>query len=230
MKKHVVIFVTLLNLSCNLFYKTVTGFRNPKLQDISDIKAFAENHGITEGVQYMVNVDDYFKNFEAINFVSSDTYFLLFYSVGNFTKITPDQSTNRTLEQIKLSDLPAYYRKFEMQSALIDSLHRATWFDYYNKLHVDSFLKRAIVISRKTDNPHLQNTPKKDFTLIIPWAIFMGKKDQLKSIHGYLSSINKNQYSTFDILFINYDPRKDCKNAEKFVANFGLTLQNPSPN
>lgn len=225
MKRPALILVAFLSLSCNHAYKFVTGFRNPKTQRSTDIISFAENHRLTEGMQYMVNNEDYLKNFQAISFVSSNTYFLLFDSLGNFTRITPDNSNAHTLERVKLSELPVYYRKFEIQSALIDSLHRVAWFNYYHTLHIDSVLKRAIAINKKSDSQYLQNKPKKDFTVIIPWAIFMGKKDQLKTINNYLSAIKKNQHSAFDIIFINYDPRKECKNGEMFVKNFKLTLQ-----
>jgi hypothetical protein len=230
MKKLVFILIASLILSCNLFYKTVTGFRNPKLHETADIISFAENHGLTQGAQYMVNGDDYLKEFEAINFVSPGTYFLLFDSLGNFTKITPDNSTSRTLERIKVSDLPAFYRKFETQAALIDSSHRSAWLDYYNTQHVDSFLKKIISIKPISEDRIVLTSRKKDFTLIIPWAIFMGKKDQLKAIHSYLSGIKKNQHSTFNIIFINYDARKDCKNGAEFVKNFSLTMQKSSSN
>lgn len=230
MKKPAIFFAFCLTLSCNSIYKIVTGYRNPKLQETTDIIRFAEKNGFAEGTQYMINEGDYIKNFETFNQVSATTYFLLFDSLGNFTKVIPDNSTSRTLERIKTSDLPTFYRKFEMQAAFIDSSYRNAWLAYYNSLHVDSFLKKMISIKPISEDRFALTPGKKDFTLIIPWAIFMGKKDQLKAIHSYLKAIKKNQHSTFNVIFINYDARKDCKNGAEFVRNFTLTMQKNSSN
>ena len=230
MKKPVLFLVISITFSCNNIYKIVTGYRNPKLQETTDIISFAEKHGFAQGAQYMINGGDYIKNFETFNLVSPATYFLLFDSVGNFAKVIPDNSTSRTLERIKVSDLPTFYRKFEMQTAFTDSSHRTAWLDYYNTLHVDSFLKKVITIKPISEARFVHTSGKKDFTLIIPWAIFMGKKDQLKAIHSYLKGIKKNQHSTFNIIFINYDARKDCKNGAEFVRNFSFRMQKSSSN
>lgn len=204
--------------SCNYAYKAATGMRNPRLEDSISIKTFADNNGLSNGCHYLISEELFFDPFIGTGSLDYGQIWL-YDEHGHFSCVLPNSVTPELLEKLSKGNDPLLQskrREFILLKSRIDSTH----FDRMVKLNVDTIINKLIKIGN--DNYVRANN---DYMVVIPWAIYMGKKDQLKFIRSIIKAINKNRSATFQILFVNYDVRSDFKKGKALIDNFELKLK-----
>ncbi|RXK60621.1 hypothetical protein ESA94_09160 [Lacibacter luteus] len=207
--------------SCNLMFKVSTGFRNPQVREDAEITYFIKKNNLPTSNHYLLNGTNYLDRMPKLGGMLYGIVWL-FDSSGSFCRVMPNTVTSNMLRKLEYGHVADFSRSFAIKLNLLDSSSKANMHRFYYTLHVDSFLSKTTkldVISQKSEDLKV----KYDFTLVIPWAIFMGKKDQLRAIRSYLEGVEKNHTSRIKIVFINYDIGSNFENKNELVKNFKLT-------
>jgi hypothetical protein len=148
--------------------------------------------------------------------------FWLFDQWGNYAKVNPAEVNPKFLVSLQKND--SLQKRNEMQFRLyinrIDSAHRIRLL----QLHLDSILNNSMLFEVPgcmKDNA----TEPVDYTLVIFWKVYFGKKSLLKFIKPCLKAIEENQHVRFKVYLLNMDYRSDIPNAHRIVTSFKYKIK-----
>ena len=215
--KLLVLFVSLALTSCGTAIKTLSGFKNPRVEDKKELNSY-----FSELVP------------------NSPTYFVKIKEPGNENEIFQAIGSGLTSEILIFSQSGEKYcyqgveecSGIQMQSAFKNFNENYSPCKDEGSLKLKSYLEKLLDVDGNSIK--LENLPKADYYIFQHWNKYSGSKKRIKEDINWLLDLKKKSDLNIAILFVNSDmleewglnkngelPIKFKKDGDQFTMTFG---------
>lgn len=208
-----ILFAVIIFNSCTTIAKKSYGVKKQKPESAESIKEWLKKHNLPSDNTFSI-APNYFleytigtQNAPLLFDKNSGRFLAIGFTNGKYCPKDLDKEFNRILPYNLLKEKPDSFLVGETIS--IPEGYSIKDKDKFKHSYDTSFIRLSNLYqwARSLTGKQVENISKSDadYILIIPFAIYLGEKTQLKEINKYYYSAISNRFSKFDIIFMNLD-------------------------